>query len=211
MFKKLFYGFGSLSYSVISQTISNFFMFFATSVLGISGTYVGIAIAISTIWDGISDTIIGYVSDNKPLGKLGKRNGYMLIASIGMSIANIFLWCIPNQINLILKFIWILVSLLVLETFNTLFSTPFMALGKELADSNDERTNINACSTVFYLIGIIIPSILLLLFFPNTEEYPIGQLNPNGYFKLAISTSFICLIFGVLSNFLYIAAIMDTS
>ena len=48
MLKKIFYGFGGLSYSVISQTISNFFMFFATSVLGISGTLVGITIGIST-------------------------------------------------------------------------------------------------------------------------------------------------------------------
>ena len=162
MIKKLFYGFGSLSYSVIGQTISNFFMFFATSVLGISGTYVGIAVAISTIWDGISDTLIGYASDNKPIGRLGKRNGYMLIASIGMSIANIFLWCIPNQINIILKFVWILVSLLTLETFNTMFATPFMALGNELAESNDDRTKINACSTIFYLIGIIVSIIVII-------------------------------------------------
>lgn len=204
MVKKLFYGFGSLSYSVISQTISNFFMFFATSVLGINGTLVGIAIAISTIWDGISDTIIGYVSDHKPIGILGKRNGYMLIASIGMSIANIFLWCIPNQINVVLKFVWILLSLLILETFNTMFSTPFMALGNELAESSHDRTTINAYSTIFYLIGIMIPSALLLIFFPSTDEYPIGQLNPNGYVKLAIVTSLICLIFGILSSLLTI-------
>ena len=129
MHKKLFYGFGSLSYSVISQTISNFFMFFATSVLGINGTLVGLAVAISTIWDGISDTLVGYASDNVPIGKMGKRNGYMLIATIGMSIANIFLWCVPNDIAVIYKFVWILLSLIIIETFNTMFSTPFMALG----------------------------------------------------------------------------------
>ena len=169
-------------------------MFFATTVLGINGTLVGITIAIATIWDGFSDTIIGYISDTKPMGRLGKRNGYMLIATIGMSIANIFLWCVPNDINLVLKFVWILVSLLVLETFNTVFSTPFMALGNELAEDSHERTKINAYSTIFYLIGIIIPSILLLVFFPNTDEYPIGQLNPKGDIKLAFVTSIICII-----------------
>jgi len=209
--KKLYYGFGSLSYSVISQTMSNFFMFFATSVLGINGTLVGIAVAISTIWDGISDTIIGYASDNKPIGKLGKRNGYMLIATIGMSISNIFLWCIPNEIDMIFKFVWILISLLILETFNTMFSTPFMALGNELADSSHDRTKINAYSTIFYLIGIMIPSVLLLIFFPNTEEYPIGQLNPQGYIYVAIVTSTICLIFGLLSSLLTIKKTKENS
>ena len=202
MNKKLFYGFGSLSYSVISQTVSNFFMFFATSVLGINGTLVGIAIAISTIWDGFSDTLIGYASDTKPIGKLGKRNGYMLIATLGMTFANICLWCVPNDISIIFKFIWILVSLLILETFNTMFSTPFMALGAELAESEHDRTKINAISTIFYLIGIIIPSILLLIFFPSTDEYPIGQLNPNGYIKVSIVTLFIISMTGLFCIFI---------
>ncbi len=204
MSKKLFYGMGNLGYSVIGQTVSNFFMFFATSVLGISGTLVGITIAISTIWDGLSDTIVGYISDKYPLGKFGHRNGYMLIATIGMSATNIAIWCIPNSISVALKFVWILLSLLLLETFNTMFATPYSALGNELATSCNDRTKINAISTIFYLIGIIIPSVLLLVFLPNTEEYPVGQLNPKGYISIAIVTTIICLIFGLISSLLTI-------
>lgn len=202
--KNIFYGFGNLGFSVIGQTVANFFMFFATSVLGISGTLVGVAIAISTVWDGLSDMIFGYISDKYSLGKLGHRNGYMLIATFGMSITNILLWCIPNNINIILKFVWVLLSLLLLETFNTMFSTPFMALGNELATSQHDRTKINATSTIFYLIGIIVPSILLIIFLPDTEEYPVGQLNPKGYINIAIVTSLICLIFCTLSSLLTI-------
>ena len=49
MMKKLFYGFGGLSYSVISQTISSFFMFFATSVLDLSGSLVGVVAGTVTL------------------------------------------------------------------------------------------------------------------------------------------------------------------
>lgn len=202
--KKIFYGFGNLGYSVIGQTVSNFFMFFATSVLGLSGTLVGIAIAISTIWDGLSDTIMGYISDKYKIGKFGHRNGYMLIATLGMSILNICLWCIPNQISVPLKFVWMIMSLLLLETFNTMFATPYMALGNELAQDYNDRTKINATSTVFYLMGIIIPSILLVVFLPSTDKYPIGQLNPKGYVNIAFVTSAICLIFGLISSLLTI-------
>ncbi len=200
MMKKLFYGFGSLSFSVISQTMANFFMFFATTVLNLSGTLVGIAVAIATIWDGVSDTLIGYFSDNHSMGRLGKRNGLMLIATIGMSVSNIALWCVPIGISPILKFVWIILSLLIIETFNTMFSTPYMALGNELSTSYHDRTKINAHATVFFLLGIIIPSILLYVFLPSTAEYPIGQLNPHGYVKIAITTSAICFVFGVISS-----------
>ena len=198
--KKVFYGFGGLSYSVISQTIANFFMFFATSVLGLKGTIVGIIIGISTLWDGLSDSLIGYVSDNFSLGKMGKRNGYMLIATIGMAVFNITLWSVPNSISSVYKFIWILTSLLLLETFNTMFATPYSALANDLSKNYNERTKYNSFNTVFYLIGIIIPSILMIIFLPNTEEYPVGQLNPNGYYKIAIVTSVICLFFGLICS-----------
>lgn len=198
--KKYFYGFGGLSYSIISQTVANYFMFFATSVLGIKGTMVGIAVGISTIWDGISDTIVGYISDNKSLGILGKRNGYMLLATIGMAISNIVLWCVPLGISNGLKFVWILVSLLILETFNTMFSTPYMALGNEIVEIDSERTTVGALNTIFYLLGMIASSILMMIFLPSTENYPIGQLNPKGYIKIAIVSSIICLISGLISS-----------
>lgn len=200
MRKKLFYGFGGLSYSIISQTVSNFFMFFATSVLGISGTLVGITIGISTVWDGVSDTLVGYLSDNYPMGKLGRRNGYMLVATVGMSITNVLLWSVPSSISVGLKFIWILVSLLLIETFNTMFATPYSALGNEIAENYNDRTRVNAYYIVFYLIGIIIPSVLMMIFLPNTEEYPIGQLNPLGYKNMAIVSSLLCLTFGLVCS-----------
>lgn len=200
MKKKLFYGFGGLSYSVISQTISNFFMFFATSVLGVSGTLVGITIGISTVWDGVSDTLVGYLSDNYPMGKFGRRNGYMLIATFGMSIFNVLLWSVPTDVSRGVKFVWILISLLLVETFNTMFATPYSALGNEIAQNYNDRTKVNAFNIVFYLIGIIIPSALMFLFLPNTEEFPIGQLNPNGYKRIALVTSAISILFGLICS-----------
>lgn len=198
--KKYLYGFGGLSYSVISQTVANFFIFFATSVLGIRGTIVGVALAISTVWDGVSDTIVGYISDNYSLGKLGRRNGYMLFATIGMAIANIFLWCVPSGLSEWGGFLWILLFLLLLETFNTMFSTPYMALGNEIALDENERTKVGAINTAFYLVGMIIASVLMMIFLPSTDEFPIGQLNPMGYVKIAFFTSAICLICGLISS-----------
>lgn len=200
--KKVLYGIGSLGYSAIGQTISNFFMFFATSVMGIRGTIIGAIIAISTIWDGLCDSVMGYISDNFCIGRLGNRRGYMLIATFGMAICNVLLWCIPSSLSSGVKVLWIFVSLIALETFNTMFATPHSALGNDMSTSYNDRTKINATSTVFYLFGIIIPSILMVVFLPNTTEYPIGQLNPKGYVNIAIITSFVTLICGLISSLL---------
>ena len=57
---KFAYGVGNLGYASLAQTVNNFIMFFGTSVLGVSGTLVGLAVALSTFWDGISDPLIGH-------------------------------------------------------------------------------------------------------------------------------------------------------
>lgn len=194
---KLAYGVGNLGYSVISQTITNFFMFFGTSVLKLSGVLVGVAIAISTFWDGITDPIVGYLSDKYEILKLGHRRGFMLIATFGMTIINLLIWFVPLNSGTWVKFLWITVGLIFIETFNTMYSTPYMALGTDISVNYNDRTKIQISKTIFFLIGMIVPSILLYVFLPNTAEYPVGQLNPYGYRYMSIITSIICLISGL--------------
>ena len=198
---KLAYGIGNLGYSVISQTITNFFMFFGTSVLKLSGALVGVAIAISTLWDGITDPFVGYLSDSREFLKMGNRRGYMLVATIGMTIVNIAIWFVPLNAGELVKFIWITIGLVGIETFNTLYATPYMALGTDISTNYNDRTKIQSIKTVFFLIGMIVPSVLLYLFLPNSDAYPIGQLNPYGYRKISVVTSLICFVSGTICVF----------
>jgi len=194
---KFCYGVGNLGYGTISQTVNNFIMFFGTSVLGISGTLVGIAVAISVFWDGISDPIIGYASDNHNNKVFGKRLGFMLVASLGMVFFNIMLWTVPFEATNAVKFIWLLVSLLTLETFCTTFATPYVALGIDLAPDYHEQSKLQGYKTVFFILGMIMPSILMLIFMPSTSGEQ-GQFMQSGYVNIAYFTSILCLICGAI-------------
>lgn len=196
---KFFYGIGNLGYSAVNQTITNFFMFFGTSVLKLSGTVIGFAVAISTIWDALTDPVIGYFSDNKKLGVFGYRSGYILIGVIGVSVANIFIWAVPNNLPALVKFLWVLISLLLNETFCTMFSTPYLALCSDLVTEYNDRTEIQIYKTIFFVLGMVLPSVMLNIFLPSTPEFPQGQLNPNGYVKMAVVCSVIMLVCGLIS------------
>ena len=200
-FYKLFYGIGNLGYSVVSQTITNFFMFFGTSVLKIPGSLIGLAVAISTVWDGITDPIVGYLSDNHSIKGFGNRNGYMLIATFGVSIINIFIWCVPLNMPTSLKFVWILISLILIETFNTFFATPYSALSSDIVNDYNDRTQIQIYKTIFFLLGMILPSVLLNVFLPSSVDYPQGQLNPYGYRGIAIFSSIVMMVCGLICVF----------
>lgn len=198
---KLLYGVGNLGYSVVSQTITNFFMFFGTSVLKVSGSLIGLAVALATIWDAVTDPIVGFISDNKKLGVFGYRNGYMLIGTIGITIMNLFIWFVPINLNPTIKFLWVTTALILNETFCTLFSTPYSALCSDLVTDYNDRTAIQIYKTIFFLFGMILPSVLLYVFLPNTSQYPQGQLNPMGYKSIAIFCSSVMLVCGLLCVF----------
>lgn len=195
--RKMCYGIGNLGYSVVNQTITNFFMFFGTSVLKVPGSLIGLAVAISTVWDAVTDPVVGFISDNHQLGKLGYRNGYILIGTLGVSIVNIFIWCIPLNLSVGVKFVWVLVCLLLNETFCTLYSTPYGALGGDIVSSYNDRTEIQIYKTIFFILGMVLPSVLLYIFLPNTPQYPQGQLNPAGYRYIAFVCSIIMLVCGI--------------
>ena len=198
---KFCYGIGNLGYSVVSQTITNFFMFFGTSVLKVSGSLIGVAIALSTIWDALCDPIVGYVSDNKVLKGFGNRNGYILIGTIGVSLINLFIWFVPLSLPEWAKFLWVLMALVLNETFCTLYSTPYGALGGDLTSDYNDRTIIQIYKTIFFILGMILPSVLLQIFLPSTPQFPQGQLNPLGYKKIAFVCSLIMLVCGLICVF----------
>lgn len=195
---KLCYAIGNLGYGTISQTLSTFIMFFGTSVLGIKGTLVGLCVAIAAFWDGLSDPIMGYISDTYSSGRFGRRLGYLLIGTIGMAIFNILLWSVPMQFGQVAKFFWLLLMLIILETTNTLFATPYVALGIDLAPGYNEQSSLQAYKTVFLILGMVLPSVFMMVFMPGGTQ---GQLSKNSYMYISYVSSALALVCGLVCVF----------
>jgi Na+/melibiose symporter-like transporter len=198
---KIGYSFGNLGYGSISQYISTYLVFYASSVLMIPGHIVGIIVALSVIWDAITDPTMGYISDNST-SRFGKRHFYIGLGTVFSAAFNLILWNIPIGSSDFVKSLIILFSVLMIKTFTTAFITPFTALGAELSDDYDDRSMIQAVKTVFFLTSIVFVSALSLpLFFKSSAQYPIGQLNPESYGDFASFTSFIMLVTGSITLF----------
>lgn len=194
---KTAYGIGNWGYGTVSQTMNSFIMFFGTTVLGISGSLVGIAVAIATLWDGVSDPIVGYLSDKGSQKGFGKRINFMFVSSFAMAISNLLLWIIPSFLPMWVKFVWFLLALLLLESACTLFATPYFALGVDLAPDYSDQSALQGFKTVFFILGMIMPSLLMMVFMPTAD----GQFLQSGYIQIGIATSVLALFSGLVSSF----------
>ncbi len=198
---QLGYGIGVFGYGLTTQMISSYLVFYGTAVLYLPGGLIGFIVALSVLWDAISDPVMGYISDGTQ-SKWGKRHPYLLIGTITMAIGTYFLWTTDPNMSTAVKFTWIFLSVMSLKTFITIYITPYNALGAELTTDYDGRSSIQAVKTVFFLLSLLsVTAISMFIFFVPTAEYPKGQLNPVAYRNMALTISLITLITGIVTFF----------
>ncbi len=162
--------------------------------MGISGSLVGIAVAIASLWDGVSDPLVGYLSDNTRNKFFGRRLGYMLFGSIAIALINLFIWTMPASLPDGGKFAWLLISMLAIETANTFFGTPYAALGIDIAPDYNEQNKVQGFKTMFSIMGMIAPSILMYFFMPSISISIQTQFSQQGYINIAYINSALVLL-----------------
>ena len=198
---KLFYGIGGLGYNALSQTIGSFLMFFCTSIMGLSGTLVGLAIGIASLWDGISDPLVGHLSDRAKVRYFGKRLKFMIFAIFCIAFCNLALWSMPKTSQFGM-FAWLLIFLLLLETANTFWSTPFSALALDIAPDYNEQSKIQSYKTLFNVIGMIVPSLLVFWIMPSvTLGNDAADASQGGFIKIALLNGLMMIVFGLITIF----------
>ncbi|MBF7097387.1 MFS transporter [Alkalibacter mobilis] len=196
---KIGYGTGNFSTGVINQVIGTYLVFYCTAILDIPGSMIGIAMSTSIIWDALTDPLMGHISDITRSKRFGRRHQYILIGGAGMAAANLLLWNLDKEMVLPLKFGLIVLLLLTIKTFSTIYVTPYTALGAELSDDYNERTEIQGVKTIFFLLGLAFVSVFgMYVFFRPTGLFPAGQLNPDSYSKMGFFSSVIIIFFSVI-------------
>src|SRR3954449_7591950 len=62
---KVLYGVGEIANAIKIVTFGLYSLFFATSVVGLPATWIGVAGFITMAWDAVVDPCIGYLTDGK--------------------------------------------------------------------------------------------------------------------------------------------------
>jgi GPH family glycoside/pentoside/hexuronide:cation symporter len=151
-----------ISLGIMGLLFVTYLMKFATDVLMIAPATMGALIAASRIWDGVSDPLVGYLSD-RTRSRFGRRRAWMFAAAVPMSLGMVMIWSPPSVLDGVMVIIWMAVSLFVYETASTAFLVPYGALGVELTPNYHERTRLYGYSHMIGAIGSILGLISLYL------------------------------------------------
>lgn len=153
---KLGYSFGQMTDSIGYNFYYFFFLFFLTDFAGLNPALVGSVSLVAIIWDAVSDPIIGSISDNLRTPR-GRRRPLMIGSIVPYMVILILLFSTINAGDNG-KFAYYVILAVFYWTSYTSFVIPYYALGGELTDDFDERTNLRSFGTVFIQISVMIVS-----------------------------------------------------
>jgi len=197
---KVLYGIGSIANAIKTTLFGLFTLYFYTSVMGLSGTLVGVASAVGLVWDAVIDPYIGFLSDGSDL-RLGRRHAFMLGGAATMGVSFWAFFAPPQGLPTGALFVWLLVAGLLVRTTTSLYGVPFLALGAELSQDYHQRSSIAGIRGAFALLGTLAAVVLpLAIFFPNTVPGTDPKLSFTGYPVMGLTSGVVMTTAGLIAT-----------
>lgn len=127
-YNKVGYGSGDIAGNVVYALLSSFVMIFLTNTVGLSSGIVGTLIAVSKLFDGVTDIFFGAMID-KTHTKMSKARPWMLWGYVGCAITLAAIFFIPADLGEFAKYAWFFIAYTLLNAvFYTANNIAYSAL-----------------------------------------------------------------------------------
>jgi glycoside/pentoside/hexuronide:cation symporter, GPH family len=172
--QKLGYATGDFGLNLFWQSINLFLLFFYTDILGISPVWAGVAYMVASIWDGITDPIMGILAD-RTRTRWGKFRPYLLFGAIPLAISLVLAFSAPGKDYPEAVIVaWAMGTHVLLRTTYTVLSIPYSSLSARMTHNADDRTSLTGYRMQASSIGQIVVSFLFPFILERYGNQPIG-------------------------------------
>ena len=128
---------------------------FMTDSLGIGAAMAGTLLAISRIYDGVIDPLMGAVSD-RTRSRWGRRRPWLLLGSLMCGLAMVGKFVVPDFESPSMLAAWMTLVLLFFATSYTTFRIPYLAMGADLSRSFEGRSRLMTFQVYGSSIGSLV-------------------------------------------------------
>ena len=148
-YHKIGYGSGDVAGNLVYALLTSFVMFYLTDSVGMSMGVVGTLMALSKVFDGITDVFFGRMID-KTKTKMGKARPWMLWAYIGNSVMLFACFAIPNTWGEVAQYIYFFISYTLLNAvFFTANNIAYASLTALITKNTNERVQLGSIRFIF--------------------------------------------------------------
>ena len=143
------YGTGDIAGNVVYAFLSSFVMIYLTNTVGLNAGIVGTLIAVSKLFDGITDVFFGSMID-KTKSKMGKARPWMFWGFFGCALTLFGVFAIPTDIGRTAQYAWFFIAYTLLNAvFYTANNIAYSALTALVTKSSKERVQMGSYRFMF--------------------------------------------------------------
>ena len=157
------YGAAELGITAVEFFIQVYLLKLYTGVIGLAPQLAGLTMAVAVVWDAVTDPLMGSLSD-RTRSRWGKRRPYVLGGAFLLAGTTVVLFSPPPLASQVMQALFLLVSYLMVNTAMTVIAVPHAALGGELSQEPNTRTEVFGWRFLFanlgLLVAIVVPAVL---------------------------------------------------
>ena len=148
-YNKVGYGSGDIAGNVVYAFLTFFVMIYLSDTIGLNTGIVGTLMAVSKIFDGVSDVIFGSLID-KTKTKMGKARPWMLWPYLGCGVCLFAIFSIPTSWGQTAQYAFFFIFYVMLNAgFYTANNIAYSALTALITKNENERVQIGSLRFVF--------------------------------------------------------------
>ncbi|MEM9529517.1 MAG: MFS transporter [Pseudomonadota bacterium] len=155
---KIGYATGIYGVFLAWMMVALYLLYFYTDVLGLTPGQAGLVFFIASMWDAVTDPVMGWLIE-KTRTRWGKYRPYLLLAAVPFAASFAALFYVPDLSGSNL-FVWALVMHIVFRTCYTAIYIPYTGLIARLSTDADERASIAGVKSVFISLASLSISFL---------------------------------------------------
>lgn len=159
-YQKIGYGSGDIAGNVIYSFLASFVMIYLTDTVGLKPGIVGTLMAVSKLFDGVTDILFGSLIDRTKT-KMGKARPWMLWPYIGNAILLFAIFAVPSGFGETAQYAYFFITYTLLNAvFYTANNIAYSALTALITKNEHERVQLGSYRFIFaFLTGFVIQKV----------------------------------------------------
>lgn len=172
--ERIGYGSGQLGMNAINAVIGSFLTIYFTNAALLDAGIIATIIAVSKVFDGISDLIMGNIVD-RTKSRFGKARVWMMRMCIPFAVTTVLLFTVPGNWPDMAKYIYVFIFYNLVNTVCfTSMAVPYYSMISLMTKNAYERGMLGNIQQIFQtLANVVINSVFIVMltaFTNNTEN-----------------------------------------
>lgn len=161
--RKALYGVAGLGFGCVEYVVAVYLLKFYTDHALLDPKWAGLALMLGKLFDGLSDPIMGYLSD-RTKSRWGRRRPWFIAGAIPLVISFVAMFSPPAGLSQFQLFVWLTISNMFFFVGTTMVEVPHAALGSEVTKTHQQRVSIMGWRQGFSSTGLFLGAVAPMVF-----------------------------------------------